>query len=67
MKVELKTKKSGECEYFKINDKEYGVGITALDIQIKPFEPTKIIITAVSDEFILDSEDAKLYLKKNND
>lgn len=64
MKVEIKTNKQGICEYFKINDKEYGVGIEALDIKIRPSEPTKIIITAVSDEFIIDSEDAKLFLKK---
>lgn len=63
-KVEIKTNKDGFCEYFKINGKKYGEGIYELNIKIVPCELPEIIIKARSDEFILDSEDTKLYLEK---
>lgn len=62
MKVEIKTNKKGVCEYFKINGKKYGTNIYELNIQITALEKPKIIIKAYTDEFILDSENAKLYL-----
>ena len=64
MKVEIKTNDKGFCEYFKIDGKEYGNGIYELDIKIKPFELPEILIKAKSNEFILDSEETKLYLDK---
>lgn len=62
MKVEIKTDDEGFCEYFKIDGKEYGNGIYELNIKIKPFELPEILIKAKSNEFILDSENTKLYL-----
>ena len=67
MKVEIKTNDKGFCEYFKIDGKEYGNGIYELNIKIKPFELPEILIKAKSNEFILDSEDNKLYLETNKE
>lgn len=67
MKVEIKTNEKGICEYFKIDGKEYGTGIYELNIKISAYEKPEIIIKARSDEFILDSEDTKLYLEKKED
>lgn len=67
MKVEIKTNKKGYCDYFKIDGKEYGTGIYELNIKISAYEKPKIIIKAKSDEFILDSEDTKLYLEKKEE
>ena len=64
MKVEIKTNENGFCEYFKIDGKEYGNGIYELNIKIKPFELPEILIKAKSNEFVLDSEETKLYLDK---
>ena len=64
MKVEIKTNDKGICEYFKIDGKEYGNGIYELNIKITPFELTEILIKAKTNEFILDSEETKLYLDK---
>ena len=64
MKVEIKTNDKGICEYFKIDGKEYGNGIYELNIKIKPFELPEILIKAKTNEFILDSEDNKLFLEK---
>lgn len=66
MKVEIKTDDKGFCEYFKINGKKYGNGIYELNIKIKPSELPEILIKAKSNEFILDSEDNKLFLEKIN-
>jgi len=63
MKVEIKTNEKGICEYFKIDGKEYGNDIYELNIKISGGERPEIIIKAKTDEFILDSEDAKLYLE----
>lgn len=67
MKVEIKTNKKGICEYFKINGKKYGEGIYELNIKVNAGERTEVIIKARTDEFILDSEDTKLYLEKKED
>lgn len=67
MEVEIKTNKKGYCDYFKINGREYGTGIYELNIKIEAGEKPEIIIKAKTDEFILDSEDAKLYLEKKED
>lgn len=67
MKVEIKTDDKGFCEYFKIDGKEYGNGIYELNIKIKPFELPEILIKAKSNEFILDSENNKLYLETNKE
>ena len=64
MKLEIKTNNKGYCDYFKINGVEYGKGIYAVDIHIETGKPVKCIIQAKSDEFILDSNDTKLYLEK---
>lgn len=66
MKVEIKTNDKGFCEYFKIDGKEYSNGIYELNIKIKPFELPEILIKAKTNEFILDSEDNKLFLEKIN-
>lgn len=67
MKVEIKTNKKGYCDYFKIDGKEYGAGIYELNIKISAYEKPEIIIKSKIDEFILDSEDTKLYLEKYED
>lgn len=67
MKVEIKTNKQGYCDYFKIDGKKYGTGIYELNIKINTLGKPEIIIKAKSDEFILDSEDVKLYLEKYKD
>jgi hypothetical protein len=67
MKVEIKTDDKGLCEYFKIDGKEYGNGIYELNIKIKPFELPEILIKAKSNEFILDSENNKLYIETNEE
>lgn len=67
MKVEIKTNDKGFCEYFIINGQKYGYGIYELNIKIVPSEKPQIIIKATSDEFILDSEDTKLYLEKKDE
>lgn len=67
MKVEIKTNDKGYCDYFKIDGKEYGTGIYELNIKIEAGERPEIIIKAKSDEFILDSEDAKLYLESKGE
>ena len=67
MKVEIKTNKQGVCEYFKINGKEYGTGIYELNIKIIPCELPEILIKAKTNEFILDSENNKLYLETNEE
>lgn len=67
MKVEIKTDDKGFCEYFKIDGKEYGNGIYELNIKIKPFELPEVLIKAKSNEFILDSENNKLYLETNEE
>jgi hypothetical protein len=63
MKVEIKNN-NGVCEYFKIDGKKFGTGIYSLDIHIEGGQLPQIIINAKSDEFIMNSENAKLYLKK---
>lgn len=69
MKLEVKTTKNGYCEYFKIDGRKFGQGITACNIYINSQGiPTAIIETRL-DEFILDSENCALYLdsiKKEN-
>lgn len=67
MKVEIKTDDKGFCEYFKIDDKEYGNDIYELNIKITPGELPEILIRAKSNEFILDSENNKLYLETNEE
>ena len=67
MKVEIKTNDKGFCEYFKIDGKKYGNGIYELNIKIKPFELPEILIKAKSNEFILDSENNKLFLETNEE
>lgn len=64
MKLEIKTDKHGVCEYFKIDGKKFGTNIYAVDIHIGDGKP-QVIIHAKSDEFILDSENTKLYLEKH--
>lgn len=64
MKVEIKTNKKGYCECFKIDDRDFGQGIYEVNIKIKVGKMPEIIMKARSDEFILDSEDNKLYLEK---
>lgn len=64
MKVELKIDENGVCKYFKINGKKYGEGIYELNISIKPGELPTIIMKAKSNEFIMSSENTKLYLDK---
>ena len=64
MKVEIKTNEKGYCDYFKINDKEYGTNIYELNIKINAESKPEIVIKAKSDEFILDCDNAKLYLEK---
>lgn len=67
MKVEIKTNSTGYCEYFKIDGKKYGQGIYELNIKIVAGEKPQIVLKATSDEFILDSEDSKLYLEKKTE
>ena len=67
MKVEIKTNDKGICEYFKIDGKKYGSGIYELNIKINPYELPEILIKAKSNEFILDSENNKLYLETNEE
>ena len=67
MKVEIKTNDKGYCDYFKIDGKEYGTGIYELNIKIEAGEKPEIIIKAKSNGFILDSEDAKLYLESKGE
>lgn len=67
MKVEIKTNVKGYCDYFKIDGKEYGTSVYELNIKIEAGKIPEIIIKAKSDEFILDSEDTKLYLEKVSD
>ena len=67
MKVEIKTNEKGVCEYFKIDGKEYGKNIYELNIKVSPCESPEIIIKAKSNEFILDSENTKLYLENKED
>ena len=64
MKLKIKTDEKGVCKCFKIDDKDYGVGIHAVDIHIEAGRLPKVVITGDSNEFILDSENNKLYLKK---
>ena len=64
MKVEIKTDNKGKCEYFKLDGKEYGQGIYELNIKIKPLEIPEIIIKARSEDFIIASDESKLYLEK---
>ena len=65
MKVEIKTKPNGTCEYFKIDNVKYGKNITGVDIKLRGGElPELIIYTRSCEEFILDSEDNKLFLGK---
>ena len=65
MKVEIKTNNQGRCEYFKLDGKEYGQGIYELNIKIKPLEIPEIIIKAKSENFIIASDESKLYLEKH--
>jgi hypothetical protein len=67
MKVEIKTNDKGYCDYFKIDGKKYGTGIYELNIKIEAGERPEIIIKAKSDEFILDSENVKLYLESKGE
>lgn len=67
MKVEIKTNSKGYCDYFKIDGKEYGQGIYELNIKIVTGERPEILLKAKSDEFILDSENSKLYLEKKTE
>lgn len=64
MKVEIKVNDKGLCDYFKIDGKKYGKGIYELNIKIKPFEKPELLIMSKCDEFILDSEDNKLFIEK---
>lgn len=67
MKFEIKTNSTGYCEYFKIDGKKYGQGIYELNIKIVAGQKPEIVLKAKSDEFILDSEDSKLYLEKKTE
>lgn len=67
MKVEIKVNDKGFCDYFKIDGKKYGKGIYELSIKIKPYEKPELLIKSKCDEFILDSEDNKLFIEKYQD
>lgn len=62
MKLEIKTNKYGECEYFKIDGKKYGYGITGYQVFHNAGKRPIVILKVEVDEFILDNEDNKLYL-----
>lgn len=64
MKLEIKTTKYGNCEYFKINGRKFGEGTTACNIFINTDGKPTALIEAKLDEFILDSENCELYLDK---
>jgi hypothetical protein len=66
MKVEIKIESNGACEYFKINGRKFGKGITGYQIFHEAGEKPLIIIKARVEEFILDSEDNALYLDNLN-
>lgn len=67
MKVEIKTNEKGYCDFLKIDEKEYGQGIYEVNIKIQAGKPTEILFKAKSDEFILDSENNKLFIEKYQD
>ena len=66
MKLEIKTDKYGTCEYFKIDGNKFGKGITGYQLFHNAGEKPIVIIQARVDEFILDSEDNRLYLDNLN-
>lgn len=66
MKVEIKINEKGICEYFRIDGKEYGTGVYALDIHVEPRIKPVIFIKCRSDEFIMSSDDTKLYIDNSN-
>ena len=66
MKLEIKVKKNGDCEYFKIDGKKYGKGIIGYQVFHNAGEKPLVIISARVDEFILDSEDNMLFLDNLN-
>ena len=67
MKVEIKTNSKGVCEYFKIDGKEFGTGIYSLDIHIDGYSKPEIFIKCSSDEFIMSSDNTKLYIDNLNE
>lgn len=67
MKVEIKTNSKGVCEYFKIDGKEFGTGIYSLDIHIDGCSKPEIFIKCSSDEFIMSSDNTKLYIDNLNE
>lgn len=62
MKLEIKTKENGDCEYFKINGRKFGKGIVGYEVYHDAGQKPLIILQVHADEFILDSENCKLYL-----
>ncbi len=64
MKLEIKTDKDGVCEYFKLDGKKFGQGIMGYEIHHNAGEKPVVILKVSADEFILDSENNKLYLDK---
>lgn len=66
MKLEIKTNKNGVCEYFKIDGKKYGKGITGYQVFHNAGEKPIVIMQVQVDEFILDSEDNMLFLDNLN-
>lgn len=62
MKLEIKVNKNGICEYFKINDRKFGKGITGYQVYHQALKKPIVILECKVDEFILDSEDNSLYL-----
>lgn len=67
MKVEIKTNDKGICEYFKIDGKNYGLDIYSLDIHIDGYGKPDIFIRCKSDEFIMTSDNTKLYIDNLNE
>lgn len=62
MKLEIKVNENGWCEYFKINGKKYEKGITGYQVHHKAGNKPLVILECMVDDFILDSEDNRLYL-----
>lgn len=66
MKLEIKVRKNGDCEYFKIDGKKYGKNIIGYQMFHNAGEKPLVIIQARVDECIIDSEDNRLYLDNLN-
>ena len=65
MKLEIKIGKYGNCEYFKIDGKKIEK-IIGYQVFHNAREKPLVIIQARVDEFILDSENNRLYLDNLN-